>query len=75
MQLYDVLQNGYWHARSAAFGHSPLKQTLEWARLPGDLIFIVLGVVPLVIAALKTYFGLYRTPAITRAQEVGGEAA
>ena len=75
LQLYDVLQNGYWHARSAAFGHSPLMQALEWARLPGDLIFIVLGVVPLVIAALKTYFGLYRTPAITRAQKGAGEAA
>jgi nitric oxide reductase subunit B len=48
---------------------------LEWARLPGDLIFIVVGVVPLVIAALKTFFGLYRTPDITRAQNIAGEAA
>jgi nitric oxide reductase subunit B len=24
LQLYDVLQNGYWHARTVAFGHSPL---------------------------------------------------
>ena len=66
LQLRDVLQNGYWHARSAAFGHSTLMQALEWARLPGDLIFIAVGVVPLVIAALKTYFGLYRTPETTR---------
>jgi nitric oxide reductase subunit B len=63
LQLYDVLQNGYWHARSSAFGHSPLMHSLEWARLPGDLIFIVLGVVPLVIAALKTYANLRRGPA------------
>ena len=75
LQLYDVLQNGYWHARGAAFGHSPLMHMLEWARLPGDFIFITVGVVPLVIAALKTYFGLYRTPDITRGQEVAGEAA
>jgi hypothetical protein len=47
---------------------------LEWARLPGDLIFIVVGAVRLVIAALKTIFGLYRTPEITRGQEVAGEA-
>jgi DNA-binding transcriptional LysR family regulator len=33
LQLYDVLQNGYWHACSAAFGHSMLMHTLEWARL------------------------------------------
>jgi nitric oxide reductase subunit B len=58
LQLYDVLQNGYWHARSAAFGHSMLMHTLEWARLPGDLIFIAVGALPLVIAALKTYFCL-----------------
>ena len=55
LQLYDVLQNGYWHARSPAFGYSPLMHALEWARLPGDLIFIAVGVVPLVIAALKTF--------------------
>jgi nitric oxide reductase subunit B len=70
LQLHDVLQNGYWHARSAAFGHSTLMQALEWARLPGDLIFIAVGVVPLVIAAFKTYFGLFRTPDITRVQDV-----
>ncbi len=69
LQLHDVLQNGYWHARSAAFGHSSLMQALEWARLPGDLIFIAVGVVPLVIAALKTYFGLYTTPDVTPAQD------
>ncbi|MFZ1887505.1 MAG: cbb3-type cytochrome c oxidase subunit I [Candidatus Binataceae bacterium] len=63
LQLYDVLQNGYWHARSEAFGHSTLMHSLEWARLPGDLIFIVLGVAPLVIAALKTYANLRRGPA------------
>jgi nitric oxide reductase subunit B len=73
LQLYDVLQNGYWHARSAAFGHSTLMQALEWARLPGDLIFIAFGVVPLVIAALKTYFGLSGTPYLTRGQNVAGE--
>ena len=55
LQLHDVLENGYWHARSAAFGHSTLMQALEWARLPGDLIFIALGVVPLVIAACPSW--------------------
>jgi len=62
LQLYDVLQNGYWHARSPAFGRSPLMHALEWARLPGDFIFIAVGVVPLVIAAFKTYLGLQRSP-------------
>jgi nitric oxide reductase subunit B len=77
LQLYDVLQNGYWHARSATFGHSPLMHTLEWARLPGDVIFIAIGVVPLVIAAIKSYLGLPRRPggAIARGQAVASEAA
>ena len=75
LQLYDVLQNGYWHARSTAFGHSPLMHALEWARLPGDLVFIAAGVVPLVIAALKTYVGLRSRMDGTPAKEVAGEAA
>jgi len=69
LQLYDVLQNGYWHARSAAFGHTSLMQALEWARLPGDLVFILLGVVPLLTAALRTYLGLFRTQGMTRAPQ------
>jgi nitric oxide reductase subunit B len=55
LQLIDVLQNGYWHARSEAFLNQPLFLLLEWLRLPGDLVFIGLGVVPMVIAALRCY--------------------
>jgi nitric oxide reductase subunit B len=75
LQLYDVLQNGYWHARSPAFGHSALMHSLEWARLPGDLIFIAVGVVPLVIAAIKTYVILQTTPGKAPRQYVAGKAA
>jgi nitric oxide reductase subunit B len=73
LQLYDVLQNGYWHARSAVFTHSPLMNALEWARLPGDLVFIAVGVAPLVIAAVKTYLVLQtgKTPR----QYAAGKAA
>ena len=55
LQLWDVIQNGYWHGRSAAFLDSPIMSDLEWARLPADAIFIVFGVVPLVIATVRTY--------------------
>jgi nitric oxide reductase subunit B len=61
-QLYDAIQHGYWHARSAQFLRSGPMHTIEWLRLPADGIFIVLGVVPLVIAALMTYFGMLRRP-------------
>ena len=55
LQLLDVLRHGYWHARSREFLDTPLVQTLEWMRMPGDVVFIACGVVPLVIAAGRTY--------------------
>ena len=51
VQLVDVLQHGYWHARSPAFLAQGLMHTLEWLRLPADAVFIGLGVLPLVAAA------------------------
>ena len=56
LQLIDVLENGYWHARSLAYTGSDLARLLEWTRLPGDLVFIVFGVVPIAIAAVRAYF-------------------
>ncbi|HET6461058.1 MAG TPA: cbb3-type cytochrome c oxidase subunit I [Syntrophales bacterium] len=55
LQLWDVLQNGYWHARSSEFLNRRISTLIEWARLPADVIFIVFGVVPLFIAAARTY--------------------
>ena len=40
LQLQDVLQNGYWHARSLEYTGTALARTLEWMRTPGDLVFI-----------------------------------
>jgi len=54
-QLVDVINNGYWHARSADFIQSGLMHVIEWLRMPGDLIFIIFGCVPVVIASVKTY--------------------
>jgi nitric oxide reductase subunit B len=62
LQLRDVLENGYWHARSPAFLDRPLIRALEWARLPGDLIFIGLGALPVLAAALLTVRALRRAP-------------
>jgi nitric oxide reductase subunit B len=55
VQLVDVLQNGYWHARGLAYTGSDLARLLEWSRLPGDLVFIVIGVVPITVAAVRAY--------------------
>ncbi len=50
LQLWDVLQNGYWHARRLSFLMSGTFHTLEWARVAADTVFLVIGVVPLVLA-------------------------
>jgi nitric oxide reductase subunit B len=50
LQLWDVLQNGYWHARGPEFLNARIVRLVEWLRLPGDLVFIGLGVLPLVAA-------------------------
>jgi len=55
LHLWDVLEHGYWHARSPAFSNQGRLVTLAWLRLPADAIFIGLGVVPAVMAAALTY--------------------
>ncbi len=55
LQLVDVLNNGYWHARGPEFLSQRIVRVIEWCRLPGDLVFILLGVLPLVYAAGITW--------------------
>lgn len=62
LQVWDVLQNGYWHARSLDYIGSERSHLIEWLRMPGDVVFIVFGAVPLVIATLKGYFSLRTKP-------------
>jgi nitric oxide reductase subunit B len=54
-QLYDSFQYGYWHSREMAFFEQPLVRVIEWLRLPGDVIFIVGGVLPVVYLALRMF--------------------
>jgi len=60
LQLWDVLTNGYWHARGPEFLDLRMSRILEWMRMPADLIFILFGVVPLLVAVCKTYWLLNR---------------
>jgi nitric oxide reductase subunit B len=55
LQLFDVLNNGYWHARGPEFLGGKIPRLIEWLRMPGDLIFIFLGALPLLAAALLTW--------------------
>jgi nitric oxide reductase subunit B len=58
LQVWDVVEHGYWHARSFDYIGSDRSHLIEWLRLPGDLVFIVFGAVPLVIASIKGYLGV-----------------
>jgi nitric oxide reductase subunit B len=58
LQVWDVLENGYWHARSLEFIGSDRIRALEWVSMPSHVILIVVGVVPMVIAAGLTYLSV-----------------
>ncbi|MGA7297820.1 MAG: cbb3-type cytochrome c oxidase subunit I [Rhodanobacteraceae bacterium] len=57
LQVWDVIQNGYWHARSHAYTRTDTALALEWMRLPGDLTFLIFGSIPLSMAAIKAWLG------------------
>ncbi len=57
LQLWDVLQNGYWHARRLTYLMSGTFHALEWARVGADGVFLVVGVVPLVLAVVVLLLG------------------
>jgi nitric oxide reductase subunit B len=65
LQFLDVFNNGYWHARSPAFQEQPLVTAFAWARLPADIVFIVLGALPLFIATVLTYLYARKPPVET----------
>jgi nitric oxide reductase subunit B len=68
LQFRDSLQTGYWHARSPEFYAQPLVRIIEWARLPGDVLFIVGGILPIVYLALRMFYWRNR-PATVAAGE------
>lgn len=55
MQMRDVIENGYWHARSMEFSGQHQLTNLAWLRLPADIIFIVAGVLPMLYAVIYTW--------------------
>jgi nitric oxide reductase subunit B len=47
LQLYAAVNTSYYDARSLKFIGNPQNSLLEWLRFPGDVVFIVGGVLPL----------------------------
>ena len=63
VQLYHSVSEGYYEARTLAFVTEPGNAVLEWLRMPGDIIFMVGGVLPFLWIA---WLGVrYTRPATT----------
>lgn len=58
LQLNDVLENGYWHARGLEYTGRSSARLIEWLRTPGDVVFIFVGVLPALVAVLQCYLGM-----------------
>jgi nitric oxide reductase subunit B len=58
LQLYHSVDSGYFEARELKFLTSGTNATLEWLRLPGDLLFILGGALPVLYIA---YLGIRHT--------------
>lgn len=56
IQLWDVIHNGYWHARSIGYVTGPTMSMTGWLRMPGDVVFILFGAVPFLIGACKAWW-------------------
>jgi nitric oxide reductase subunit B len=67
LQLWDSLTNGYWHARRLTYLLSGTFHLLEWARIVADMLFIALGVIPMVVATLRCVIPTARPPALAQA--------
>jgi nitric oxide reductase subunit B len=52
LQLFHSVNDGYYEARSLGYITRPGNALIEWLRMPGDLIFIIGGVVPFIYIAL-----------------------
>jgi nitric oxide reductase subunit B len=60
-QLYDLLRLAIGMRAASNLGMTA-PRVVEWARLPGDLVFIFAGVAPLLIVTVSAYASMRRGP-------------
>jgi nitric oxide reductase subunit B len=66
LQLYESVNVGYYEARTLEFLTNDTNALIEWMRLPGDVVFIAGGVLPLLYI---TWLGIRHTvPRVTLEQ-------
>ena len=62
MQLWASVNQGYYEARTLAYITQPGNVALEWMRMPGDVIFLVGGILPFIwITWLGVRYGVRAT--------------
>ena len=57
-QLVQSIQHGFWYARSEAVIQSTFFQVTTWARVAGDLVFVIGGTVPIAYFMVTRLFSL-----------------
>jgi nitric oxide reductase subunit B len=65
LQLTDSFAHGYWHARQPEFFATTAMRVIEWLRFPGDLFFIVAGILPVVYLAVRMFLHRRRYAAMS----------
>jgi len=66
LQLYESVSHGYYEARTLEYIINDTNALFEWARLPGDAVFIIGGVLPLLYIC---YLGVRYTAPHTTMEE------
>jgi nitric oxide reductase subunit B len=66
MQASASFERGFWWARSFEFFSQPIVNRLLWLRMLPDTVFIVVGIIPLVAAAIYGYLHLRDTQQAAR---------
>ena len=70
LQLYESVDSSYFDARSLEFITNDTNALLEWLRLPGDVLFIVGGVLPLLWMSVQgLWHGTRARPEVAAADE------
>ena len=71
LQLYHSVSRGYFDARTLQFITGGANPVLEWLRLPGDALFIIGGVLPLLYLSWRSIrYMVPRTPTAKETKEV-----
>jgi nitric oxide reductase subunit B len=69
-QLYESVNVGYFEARSLDYLSTNTNTVIEWLRLPGDALFIVAGVIPLLYICWVGVRHTVKRVTITEPEEV-----